>query len=835
MSKVNGSGFIAVFLIACTLITGSLSSCGPVSFAKNGSDTQVTAGDIVVESEEAIPEYYAGEDDSPVVRTGELTSYTTVATSNNEEAGTVEYVTGHSENGQTLTVTATPKEGYVLDHWMINGEEAVALGSESIVTVNDINEDMNLVAVFVADIMNSGSLRDSPILRVTPQTVAGYPQPGSPSGKYRVYTFVDDNTYQDGGTVSGGLMSDLNTPVQISATANKGYKFDHWHIIAGSRRDEGNVWEQFADYDTKSNPYTLYLNNDIHSGCDYQIAWCFAFFEKIAPQISLASMSPDQGAGTVTYNSTVLNVGDAPVSYTPGDTISVAATTPGYYVDSVSFTDSLGVSHTYRPSGSKQTTFNFSISDEFCKDDIYLHAEFTKNKYIVKVIDDPSDGGSSSISYGTATANGQVEVNPGDSVTITSTPDTNNGYVFDCFMTASGTKMSGTQSGSSYTLTLSNISQDETITAKYKKGNINVTIEPSPDTGGTVQFNDEAAVSTSMTYVFDTSNSGFTIKATPKTGYKFQCWEDSVGNAFNTKSVRITGLKEDRTYTAVFVSDDEEEDEKGLRVVAEPASGGHVRKKASATAGKVDLTASANRGWKFIGWKKEGGTIFSKNTKVTVNDESVTYVGCFEKDKNHRETTDIVDIKFYDEKRKVTHPNYTVTRQTMENLATVNVSYDKLRNANDLPGLHGYGAVASVKKYLEGKLAASEVILVEGILTTTRGEIIGTENIKDIDALMNSARDITLKKFGDRYDSEIVAAVYTNPPENFDGLVRTYLWKETDTEYLDNIYVMYRDKGSSYEEMAAIVDEDGTVRFTLEDALIGTEFALVRVNIEDKK
>jgi hypothetical protein len=45
---------------------------------------------------------------------------------------------------------------------------------------------------------------------------------------------------------------------------------------------------------------------------------------------------------------------------------------------------------------------------------------------------------------------------------------------------------------------------------------------------------------------------------------------------------------------------------------------------------------------------------------------------------------------------------------------------------------------------------------------------------------------------------------------------------------------MYRDKGLSYQEMAAVVDDDGTVRFTLEDALIGTEFVLVRVNIESK-
>ena len=207
-------------------------------------------------------------------------------------------------------------------------------------------------------------------------------------------------------------------------------------------------------------------------------------------------------------------------------------------------------------------------------------------------------------------------------------------------------------------------------------------------------------------------------------------------------------------------------------------------------------------------------------------------MGVFEKDENYRATTDLVDEHFYNDKRSFTEPNYTVTRQTMENLAAVSVSYDKLRNANDLPALHSYGAVASVRDYFDSKLSATDIVLVEGILTTTKGEVIPIEKIQDIDALMDSARTISLKKYGNMYDSEIVAAVYTNPPEEYDGQVRIYLWKETGAKKGDNIYVMYRNTDSTYRRMAAVVDRDGTVRFTLEDALTGTEFVLVRVNIE---
>ena len=67
-----------------------------------------------------------------------------------------------------------------------------------------------------------------------------------------------------------------------------------------------------------------------------------------------------------------------------------------------------------------------------------------------------------------------------------------------------------------------------------------------------------------------------------------------------------------------------------------------------------------------------------------------------------------------------------------------------------------------------------------------------------------------------------------------ESLIRGYFFDTTGAQKGDNIYVMYRDKGLSYQEMAAVVDDDGTVRFTLEDALVGTEFVLVRVNIESK-
>ncbi len=922
MSVINRTALSAAILVCIILITGPLVSCGLFPSDKKAKDIRVSNADIVVQTEEEIPEYFADGVGGGTFDSGVITGYSISAISNDEAAGTVTYETGFSEGGQTVFAEAVPKEGYVLDHWMINGEEAAALGNETTVEIKDISENMNLVAVFVSDPAGDmGGLLKGPApsgpLRGPAPAPTGTP---APLGKYNVYTYVVAGQ-ETMGKVSGGLASNINTLVQINAIPNPGYEFEKWSIVIKKNSDSSVI----LSYDETSNPYTVYLGEE-------STATCNASFKKKNINISLASMTPDQGAGTVTYNATddvPLIIGDVPKPFAAGGRITVASN-QGYYVDNVSFTDSLGVMHTYRPDSPKQTSFNFTIPEDSCKDDIYLHAEFTKNKYIVKVIDDPPEYGLSTIQekdtggsdVGSAVS-GQKEIIAGNTAVITATPEAD--YIFDCFVTSSGTRVAGEQVGTtgSYTLTITNVSQDTTITAKYRKetvsvgigsspadggtvqynneaeetagnhtydpalesgftltaypkdgytflcwedsiGNVfnskqiriselkedrdytavfaqnksevRITIEPSPSDSGTVRYNDEAEVSSKTEYIYHPAEeSGFSLTATPRTGYDFKCWEDSAGNIYNSNYIRIAALKEDRHYTAVFVKHDENNG-KGLRVVSEPASGGHVRRK-TAGGGKVELTAYPERGWYFVGWKKEGPGegIFSRSIRVTVDDESVTYVGCFVKDKDYRPTSDIVDMHFYNEKRKVTHPDYTVTRQTMENLAAVSVAYDKVRYANDLPSPHGYRATADVKSYLDGKLAASEIILVEGILTTTKGEVIGTGSNSDIDTLMNSAKDITNRKFGERYDSEIVAAVNTQPPADFDGKVRTYLWKETDTQHNDNIYIMYSDKGSDYKEVAAIADEDGTVRFTLEDDLIGTQFVLVRVTIEDNK
>ena len=612
---------LTAILLCLSMVTGSLASCGSVSFAVGDREENAgnTASSPVIEVESTVdsPEYYT-EDEEIIYDESEITSYSVDAISNDESSGTVESEIGYLEGKQTITATATPAEGHELDHWEMNGDEIEELGDSSQVSVTDITGNVTLEAVFTDP--DSGLLQEQRLLSMTPSLRAPAPLRAAPTATpiptpvirkedvpalptptdnyqggafYRLFTYIAPEIDPAWGRVTGGFIGNTKTPVTINATANSGYEFDRWRIIEAkthSGTEDGKVYDEvIRDYEkTGTSSLTLNFQAESTDAKTIYVTWCFAYF---------------------------------------------------------------------KPEGA----------------------------YTVNVVNDPPSGGTSTIQEkNTSGADvgspvfGQAEITSGNTAVITATPAT--GYKFECFITSSGTRVSGADNGAGgYTLTIKDVSQDETITAKYKK----------------------------------------------------------ISNVKNT--IQATGKKRD-----------------------------------------------------------------------------------------------LVNEHFYNEKRIFTEPNYTVTRQTMQNLAAVSVSYDKLRNANDLQALHSYKAVASVRDYFDRKLSASDIILAEGILTTTKGEVIPLERIKDIDALMNSAKSISLDKFGERYDSEIVAAIYTEPPEEFDGLVRTYLWKETGAQKGDNIYVMYRDTGSSYQEMAAVVDDDGTVRFTLEDALIGTEFVLVRVNIESK-
>lgn len=442
-------------------------------------------------------------------------------------------------------------------------------------------------------------------------------------------------------------------------------------------------------------------------------------------------------------------------------------------------------------------------------------AVFSNGKYTVKVVSSPINGGQ-------VTANGKegyVEVLSGEKVTLKASPE--KGYRFEKWTNQEG------ETYTDETLVINSVYNSDTYTAHFLSGEVDFTIDLTPEGAGRVGLDSKGYVTGRTSYKIE-AGSNLTLKAEANGDYTFERWEDSEGKIYTTNPLQLINVKGTETFTAVFNNNNMG----GLRVVSEPASGGHVTK-TFCDGSRTLLEAKPNRGWYFVGWKCKG-IYFSNCSRCMVNDngEDVTYTGIFAKDKNFDARTDISEMYFYDAKRLYDTPNYSVTREGMIAQAAAVIAGEASQYANSTPGLKEYKAYLSLRDYYAGSLDMATIKFVEGVLTTTKGEVIGISDFTNVDALMEKVKIITDKKFGERYDSQIIAAVTTTPPEGFDGLVRTYLWKNTGAENGDNLYILYRTVNSEYEEMAAVADEDGVVRFTLEDALLGSEFALVKVVME---
>lgn len=692
-----------------------------------------------------------------------------------------------SESGFTLTAKAKP--GYTFQYWI---DDLGTMYNKEVIRITKIEDDRLYTALFASD--------------NNIYTVSAVADPVT--GGVMEISYEDDEGKEI--KAGGQLRIPEGKDVNITATAEAGYIFDSFIMPTGTR---------VPGTEQTDGSFLLTITN---LSRDQAIT---ARFIKENIDVTIVP-SPYEG-GTVQYND------NEPVS---------EAETYHYSNEEIGFTITAKADPGYTFQywiDDKGTMYNKEVTriTDLVEDRLYT-AVFAKDNivYTVSAVADPVDGGITEISYKDddgqeIKGSGQLKIPKGKDVNIFAS--SSEGYTFDNFIMPTGTKTKGTkQADGSYLLTITDLSSDQAIIASFVKESVNITIIPSPSEGGTVQYNDEKPVSSEETYLYSSkSESGFTLTAKAKTGYTFQYWIDNNGNSYKQSIVRLTKVTGDTTFTAFFM-DNEEAEKKGLRVVSSPPSGGHVRKKRSGNRFKI--TAYPNDGWVFVGWMKDRENKYvSKSKTYKVDDEDVTYIGCFEKMADYKPTTDIIYEDFYNEKRKFTEPDYSVSRQTIESLAATAISYDKLRYADNLPDVHAYGAVATAAEYYNEKLDPSHAITVKGILITTDNEVIGTTDISDMELIKDTANDITFTKFGERYDSRIIAAVYTQPPKGFDGLVRTYLWKETGAKHGDNVYVMYRDKGSDINEMAAVVDEDGIVRFTLEDALIGTEFALVKVTISD--
>ena len=517
--------------------------------------------------------------------------YTVTATTSPAEGGNVSGG-GQFRSGESCTLTAAAKSGYVFSCWKKNGNQ-VSTSNPYTFTVEG---DASYTAVFTkvetytitttanpsagGTVIGAGKYISGDRCTLTATAKSGYVFSCWMQGGYQVSTspsytflvtcnatytavFVKNSTTKytisvnanpsGGGTVTGGGQYASGTSCTLTATPKSGYVFSYWK--------KGN-----SQVGTEST-YTFPVS------CN---ATYTAVFTKITTYTVNGSASPSNG-GTVS--------GGGKFMY--GDKCTLTATPKSGYLFSCWKKGSSQVG--------TESTYTFTVTGN-----VTYTAVFTKiTTYTVTESARPSNGG---------TVSGGGKYTAGEKCTLTATPKS--GYVFSCWK--KGSQEVSTDNAYTFTVT-----GNVTYTAVFTKiATYTVTGSASPSNGGTVSGGGKY-----------TAGDKCTLTATPKSGYVFSCWKkgsQEVGTD-NAYTFTVTG---NVTYTAVFTKITTYT----VTGSARPSNGGTVSGGGKYTAGeKCTLTATPKSGYVFSCWKKGSQEVSTDNAYTFTVTGNATYTAYFTK------------------------------------------------------------------------------------------------------------------------------------------------------------------------------------------------------------
>ena len=224
-----------------------------------------------------------------------------------------------------------------------------------------------------------------------------------------------------------------------------------------------------------------------------------------------------------------------------------------------------------------------------------LVAHFQLQSYTITVSADPSDGGS---------VTGGGTYNYGQGCTVTATPNT--GYNFINW-TENGSVVS---TNASYTFT---VTGNRNLVAHFQLQTYTVTVSADPSDGGTVTGG-------------GTYNYGqiCTVTATPGTGYNFINWTEN-GNPVSNETPYSFTVTSDRNLVAHFTTQSYV-----ITAIADPIEGGTVTGAGGYNYGETcTLTATANAGYTFQRWTRNGTQVSTDSTYAFTVTGSATYIAHF--------------------------------------------------------------------------------------------------------------------------------------------------------------------------------------------------------------
>ena len=435
------------------------------------------------------------------------------------------------------------------------------------------------------------------------------------------YTISATASPSQGGIVNGAGLYEQGTTCTLTATANTGYTFVNW---------------------TKNG--TSVSTNSTYSFTVTENATYVANFNINTYEVT-ASANPAEGgsvsgAGTFNHGSTCTLTATANTGYTfvnwtkngtavsTNSTYSFAVTESGSYVANFSL-NSYTITATVEPAeGGSVTgggTFNHGASCTLTATTNvgYTFANWTKNGTVVSTDASYTFTVTETAEYVahfnaitfdiTASANpaeggnvvGAGTYNYGATCTLSATA--NVGYTFDNW-TQDGTIVS---SEASFSIT---VNEDASYVANFSLNSYTITVEADPAEGGTADGG-------------GTFNHGetCTLTATPNGDYNFVNWTKN-GTVVSANASYTFTVTEEGNYVAHFSQD------VYYTVVASayPVEGGTVSGSGAFLEGETcTLTATANTGYSFVNWTKNGVVVSTNTTYSFTVNETAEFIANF--------------------------------------------------------------------------------------------------------------------------------------------------------------------------------------------------------------
>lgn len=506
---------------------------------------------------------------------------------------------GTFDYNESITVVATPNQGNVFVGWY-DGEQEVSRNASY--TFNVPAKEITLTAKFDVE-------------------------------SYLVTAVCDA---EQKGSITGAGRYKPGTTVTLVATSNTGYTFEGWYNgdikVQSEPTLEFTMGAEDVDYVAKftANVHNVYIDYNSTMG-SVQGAGSHSFGEKI----NLVA-TPNEGYEFVAWKDSndevisnifiyVLTMGD-------NDAHVKAEFKPiKYDVTVTSENEEMG-----SVSGTGNYDFNSSVTVVATPEDGYMFigwydgeqkvsedASYTFNvpakavNFVAKFMPDNHREvvvTSEDTKKGTVTGSGTYIID--EEVTVKATANT--GYTFEGWYNGDE-KVSGT---SEYKFTVPD--GNVTLVAKFTI-NVHSVSVACDDEMGTVTGDGDYEYSSEVT-----------ITATAKQGFIFDHWEDASGNEFSEYAECMFGMvDEDLELTAVFV-----QRKYKINASSEDETMGTVTGGGEFYYGEsVTMTATANEGYKFIGWYDDQGKVSDDlSYTVDVDYADANYTAKFKLD-NERELT----------------------------------------------------------------------------------------------------------------------------------------------------------------------------------------------------